>query len=107
MVVVVVTDHPLNEAWHLNAKCRIEGVPTSYFYNFPSDRRRLGIAKTRARFCCDCQVKRTCLVVGQAREESGIWGGELLDLGHIVNHFSTRWRDKKYGQLEKGHSDAI
>jgi WhiB family transcriptional regulator, redox-sensing transcriptional regulator len=66
------------------------GDPDLWFADSPSDLER---AKA---LCADCPIRSECLAAALQREEPwGVWGGEILDRGCIVNRKRPRGRPRK------------
>lgn len=66
------------------------GDPDLWFADTPSDLER---AKA---LCIDCPIRTQCLAAALQREEPwGVWGGEILDRGSIVNRKRPRGRPRK------------
>jgi WhiB family transcriptional regulator, redox-sensing transcriptional regulator len=64
--------------------------PDLWFAEAPADLER---AKT---LCADCPVRRQCLAAALERAEPwGVWGGEILERGAIVNRKRPRGRPRK------------
>src|SRR5271170_748352 len=64
--------------------------PDLWFADSPSDLER---AKA---LCADCPIRSECLAAALQREEPwGVWGGEILDRGCIVNRKRPRGRPRK------------
>jgi WhiB family transcriptional regulator, redox-sensing transcriptional regulator len=64
--------------------------PDLWFADSPSDLER---AKA---LCADCPIRRACLADALDRAEPwGVWGGEILDRGFIVNRKRPRGRPRK------------
>jgi WhiB family transcriptional regulator, redox-sensing transcriptional regulator len=66
------------------------GDPDLWFADSPSDLER---AKA---LCAECPIRSECLAAALQREEPwGVWGGEILDRGCIVNRKRPRGRPRK------------
>jgi WhiB family transcriptional regulator, redox-sensing transcriptional regulator len=66
------------------------GDPDLWFAEHPS---QLEQAKA---LCADCPIRRECLAMALEREEPwGVWGGEILERGCIVNRKRPRGRPRK------------
>ena len=66
------------------------GDPDLWFADSPSDLER---AKA---LCVDCPIRTECLAAALQREEPwGVWGGEILERGCIVNRKRPRGRPRK------------
>ncbi|MGH3597242.1 MAG: WhiB family transcriptional regulator [Mycobacterium sp.] len=66
------------------------GDPDLWFADSPSDLER---AKA---LCVDCHIRSECLAAALQRAEPwGVWGGEILDRGSIVDHKRPRGRPRK------------
>jgi WhiB family redox-sensing transcriptional regulator len=64
--------------------------PDLWFADSPSDLER---AKE---LCTDCPIRRACLAEALNRAEPwGVWGGEILDRGCVVNRKRPRGRPRK------------
>jgi WhiB family redox-sensing transcriptional regulator len=64
--------------------------PDLWFADSPSDLER---AKE---LCADCPIRRVCLAQALERGEPwGVWGGEILDRGCVVNRKRPRGRPRK------------
>ncbi|WP_374999919.1 WhiB family transcriptional regulator [Aeromicrobium sp. CTD01-1L150] len=59
---------------------------------FPSDDATLADALA---VCAGCPMRQTCLELGEARAESGVWGGALLANGRHLERVPVRGRPKK------------
>lgn len=59
---------------------------------FPTDDARLAAAQA---VCAPCALRDTCLGLGTARAESGVWGGVLLAEGTPLDAVPTRGRPRK------------
>lgn len=59
---------------------------------FPADDYSLAAAQ---RICATCPVRETCLGLGQARAETGVWGGVLLDRGKTLQSVPVLGRPRK------------
>jgi WhiB family transcriptional regulator, redox-sensing transcriptional regulator len=66
------------------------GNPDLWFAETPADLER---AKT---LCAACPVRRQCLAAALERAEPwGVWGGEILERGAILNYKRPRGRPRK------------
>lgn len=66
------------------------GDPDLWFADSPSDLER---AKA---LCVDCPIRSECLAAALQRAEPwGVWGGEILDRGAIVDRKRPRGRPRK------------
>ncbi len=66
------------------------GDPDLWFAERPSDLER---AKA---LCVDCPIRSECLAAALQRAEPwGVWGGEILDRGAIVDRKRPRGRPRK------------
>jgi WhiB family transcriptional regulator, redox-sensing transcriptional regulator len=66
------------------------GDPDLWFADSPSDLER---AKA---LCAECPIRSECLAAALQRKEPwGVWGGEILDRGCIVNRKRPRGRPRK------------
>ncbi|MGB6207976.1 WhiB family transcriptional regulator [Mycobacterium sp.] len=66
------------------------GDPDLWFADSPSELER---AKA---LCADCPIRSQCLAAALQRAEPwGVWGGEILDRGSIVNRKRPRGRPRK------------
>ena len=64
--------------------------PDLWFADSPSDLER---AKA---LCADCPIRSECLAAALQRAEPwGVWGGEILDRGCIVNRKRPRGRPRR------------
>jgi len=64
--------------------------PDLWFADSPSD---LEYAKT---LCADCPIRTACLAEALKRAEPwGVWGGEILEHGCVVNRKRPRGRPRK------------
>src|ERR1700729_2995650 len=64
--------------------------PDLWFADSPSELER---AKA---LCADCPIRRVCLAEALERAEPwGVWGGEILDRGCVVNRKRPRGRPRK------------
>jgi WhiB family redox-sensing transcriptional regulator len=64
--------------------------PDLWFADSPSDLER---AKE---LCADCPIRSACLSAALERAEpGGVWGGEILDRGNVVNRKRPRGRPRK------------
>lgn len=59
---------------------------------FPSDDATLAAAVA---VCGGCPLKQTCLGLGLSRAESGVWGGQLLQGGKVLDRVPVRGRPTK------------
>ena len=59
---------------------------------FPADDARLVAAQA---VCASCTFRATCLALGTARAESGVWGGVLLADGAPLAAVPSRGRPRK------------
>ncbi len=59
---------------------------------FPTDETMLATARS---VCDGCGLKDVCLSLGQARGETGVWGGELLDRGRTLAAVPVMGRPRK------------
>lgn len=66
------------------------GDPDLWFADSPTDLER---AKA---LCVDCPIRHECLAAALERAEPwGVWGGEILDRGYVVNRKRPRGRPRK------------
>ncbi|MFY9763539.1 WhiB family transcriptional regulator [Mycobacterium sp.] len=66
------------------------GDPDLWFANSPSDLERAKV------LCADCPIRSHCLAAALERAEPwGVWGGEILERGCIVNRKRPRGRPRK------------
>lgn len=66
------------------------GDPDLWFADSPAELER---AKD---LCADCPMRRGCLAAALERAEPwGVWGGEILDRGAIVDRKRPRGRPRK------------
>ncbi len=73
--------------------CRAD--PDLWFAETP---RELEKAKT---LCADCPIKAECLAGALARGEPwGVWGGEILDQGTVIQRKRPRGRPRKHPRPE-------
>ncbi len=81
-----------DEAWRTDARCRdLVGTMTEVFFSDDL----VDIARAKA-MCARCAVRPECLEAALARREPwGVWGGELLERGRIVEHKRPRGRPPK------------
>jgi WhiB family redox-sensing transcriptional regulator len=64
--------------------------PDLWFADSPSDLER---AKE---LCADCPIRSACLSAALERAEPwGVWGGEILERGSVVNRKRPRGRPRK------------
>lgn len=47
------------------------------------------------RICADCGMRAQCLALGVARDETGVWGGVLLEMGKVLDHPRKLGRPRK------------
>lgn len=66
------------------------GVDPELF--FPTD--EAGLVDARA-FCAACPNRQVCLDLALARQESGVWGGVLLEMGKVLDQPRRTGRPKK------------
>lgn len=59
---------------------------------FPADNATLAAAR---RVCDGCPMRDTCLALAQARKESGVWGGVLLDRGRPLEAVPVMGRPRR------------
>jgi len=59
---------------------------------FPEDEATFAAAQ---RLCATCPLRAVCRSLGQARQESGVWGGVLLDRGKAVAAVPVVGRPRK------------
>ena len=59
---------------------------------FPAD--DVALAEATA-LCAGCPVRSTCLALGEARSETGVWGGVLLADGRHLDSVPRRGRPRK------------
>ena len=59
---------------------------------FPADQAALAAAVA---VCAPCPLRATCLSLGTARSESGVWGGVLLEAGRPLDRVPVRGRPRK------------
>ncbi len=59
---------------------------------FPEDANALDAART---LCGSCLQRDVCLTLGQARAETGVWGGVLLDRGKVLEVVPVMGRPRK------------
>jgi|GEM_PF-1363187 len=59
---------------------------------FPAD--DAGLAEARA-FCATCPNRSVCLDLALTRQESGVWGGVLLEMGKVLDQPRKIGRPKK------------
>lgn len=67
--------HPTPRDQTLAWRCADHPTPEIFQ---PADEQELAAAK---KVCAGCEVKTTCIELGIARQESGVWGGVLLEEG--------------------------
>ena len=92
-----VVDYPGAQFWreltayYPNAKVlHTVRDPDLWFADSPSELER---AKA---LCADCPIRRVCLAEALERAEPwGVWGGEILDRGSVVNRKRPRGRPRK------------
>lgn len=71
--------------------CRVHD-PNLWFAEKPSE---LELAK---RLCHRCPVRRSCLVGALHRREAwGVWGGEIIERGAVIEFKRPRGRPRKVG----------
>ena len=82
--------------WMLEATCRNEGIPTSLFFS-----EDLGeIAQAKA-ICATCPAMVPCLEGAIARAEPwGVWGGQLMLNGRVLQSKRRRGRPPKVARAE-------
>lgn len=85
---VVAYDHPAPKAPAGEWACA--GIDPDLF--FPTDEDQLALARD---ICSSCVLRETCLSLGQARAESGVWGGVLLDRGKTLERVPVMGRPRK------------
>jgi len=66
------------------------GVDPELF--FPTSATELAAAQE---VCFGCSVRDVCLALGEARSESGVWGGVLLDRGRALENVPVIGRPRK------------
>lgn len=59
---------------------------------FPEDEQ--GLQQARA-ICGPCPIRAACLASAKARQETGVWGGVLLNQGKILEKVPVRGRPRK------------
>jgi WhiB family transcriptional regulator, redox-sensing transcriptional regulator len=73
----------------LTVPCHV-GDPDLWFAETPNDLER---AKT---LCAECPIRRECLAAALERQEPwGVWGGEIIERGAIVERKRPRGRPRK------------
>ncbi|MEH3033083.1 MAG: WhiB family transcriptional regulator [Aeromicrobium erythreum] len=86
--VTIAFDHPL--PWAPAQEWACAGVDPELF--FPADDATLAEA---VRVCTTCPLRTTCADQAVARSESGVWGGQLLQDGRVLDRVPTRGRPRK------------
>lgn len=64
-------------SWHVEALCRVEGIPTSTFVGRRGEHGRVAEARERgavAEHCSRCPVRQECTDYGRRNGEYGVWG---------------------------------
>ena len=79
------------------ARCN-DGAATTTVLFFSDD--PLDIARAKA-ICAKCPVRDQCLRAAlEENEPWGVWGGELIANGHIVEHKRRRGRPPRHPRVE-------
>jgi WhiB family transcriptional regulator, redox-sensing transcriptional regulator len=84
-----VESETCRERTMLSVPCHIAD-PDLWFAENPVDLER---AKA---LCVDCPIRRECLAAALEREEPwGVWGGEILERGMVIERKRPRGRPRK------------
>lgn len=87
--VTIAYEHPTPRDPALEWRCAGHENPDLFD---PADEEALAVA---TEFCGGCMMRPTCLLLGLARGETGVWGGVLLEDGKVLDRVKPRGRPKK------------
>jgi WhiB family redox-sensing transcriptional regulator len=73
----------------LTVPCHV-GDPDLWFAESPTE-----LEQAKA-LCVECPIRRECLTLALERQEPwGVWGGEIIDRGSVVERKRPRGRPRK------------
>ncbi|HEY7009331.1 MAG TPA: WhiB family transcriptional regulator [Jatrophihabitantaceae bacterium] len=80
---------PIGRRAPVDLPCQLHD-PDLWFADTPAELER---AKS---LCAQCPAQLACLAGAVQRSEfSGVWGGQIIDRGHIVTHKRSRGRPRR------------